>query len=73
MKNWLIPVAVLGLSGLGLVCASERGREQMRGFFDRLMEHADPLGEFNKFVDDQLTTIQRTLDNLAQTLEDSQA
>lgn len=73
MKNWLIPVAVLGLSGLGLVCASERGREQMRGFFDRLMEHGDPLGEFNKFVDDQLTTIQRTLDNLAQTLEDSQA
>ncbi|HSM84772.1 MAG TPA: hypothetical protein VLT16_01415 [Candidatus Limnocylindrales bacterium] len=73
MKNWLIPVAVLGLSGLGLVCASERGREQMRGLFDRLMEHGDPLGEFNKFVDDQLTTIQRTLDNLAQTLEDSQA
>ena len=69
MKNWLFPVAVLGLSGLGLVFASERGREQVRGWFDRLMEGGDPIGEFGKFVDDQLNAIQQTLDSLAEALE----
>ncbi len=72
MKNWLIPVAVLGVSGLGLLFASERGREQFRGFFDRLLVHGDPLGEFNKFVDEQLLVIQRTLDGLAAALEEPQ-
>jgi hypothetical protein len=73
MKNWLIPVAVLGVSGLGLLFASERGREQVRGLFDRLLEHGDPLREFNKFVDEQLSVIQRTLDSLAAALEERQA
>jgi hypothetical protein len=73
MKNWLIPVAVLGVSGLGLLCASERGREQVRNLFERMLEHGDPLSEFNKFVDDQLTAIQNALDSLAEALEEPQA
>lgn len=71
MKNWLLPIAVLGVSGLGLVCATEGGREQLRAFFDRLSKHGDPLGEFNKFLDDQLNAIQRTLDTLAEALEEA--
>jgi hypothetical protein len=70
MKNWFIPIAVLGVSGLGLLFASERGREQVRAFFERLVEHGDPLGEFNKFVDEQLTAIQHALDSLAEALEE---
>lgn len=72
-KNWLVPLAVLGASGLGLLFATERGREQVRGILDRLAEHGDPLGEFNKFLDDQLAAIQNTLDSLAQALEEPQA
>ena len=72
MKNWLIPIAVLGVSGLGLLFASERGREQVRGLFERLVEHGDPLGEFNKFVDDQLAAIQHALDSLSEALEEPQ-
>lgn len=72
MKNWFIPVAVVGLSGLGIMVASERGREKLRYAFDRLVEHGDPLGEFNNFLDDQLTAIQRALDNLAAALEDGE-
>lgn len=70
MKNWFIPLAVLGVSGLGLLFASERGREQVRAFFDRLLEHGDPFGEFNKFVDEQLTAIQHALDTLTEALEE---
>jgi hypothetical protein len=50
--------------------ASQRGREKLRHAFDRLAEHGDPLGEFNNFLDDQLTAIQRTLDHLAAALEE---
>jgi len=70
MKNWFIPVALVGLSGLGLMVASERGREKLRRGFDRLVEHGNPIGEFNNFLDDQLTSIQRALDSLAAALEE---
>ncbi len=73
MRNWLVPVTLLGLSGLGLFCASKRGREQMRVFFDRVARHGNPLGEFNKFLDDQLEVLQRTLDEVAAALEQQSA
>ena len=57
MKNWFVPATLLGLSGLALVFASEKGRERVRHFLDDLMEHGDPLSEFNKFCEDQLETI----------------
>ena len=49
--------------------ASEKGRERVRHFFDDLLEHGDPLGEFNKFCDDQLEAIQQNLDRVAKALE----
>jgi hypothetical protein len=73
MKNWFLPATVLGLSGLALVFASERGRERVRHFLDDLLEHGDPLGEFNKFCEEQLETIQENLDRLAKALEGPQA
>jgi hypothetical protein len=69
MKNWLLPVAVLGLSGVGLVFTSDRGRARMREFFDRLVESEDPLGEFNQAVESQLEYIQKSLDQLSEALE----
>jgi hypothetical protein len=72
MKNWLVPATLLGLSGLALVVASERGRERLRLFLDDLLEHGDPLGEFNKFCEDQLDAIQQNLDRVAKALEGPQ-
>ncbi len=72
MRNWFVPLAVLGLSGLGLVCASERGRNRLRVFFERAVE-GNPIGEVNKFLDDQLKVIQDTLDRLAEALEEQGA
>lgn len=73
MRNWLFPAAVVGLSGLGLLFASERGRERVRDFVERLLEHGDPLGEFSKFVDEQLDAIQTALDSVAAALEQPQS
>jgi hypothetical protein len=73
MKNWFLPATVLGLSGLALVFASERGRERVSHFLDHLLEHGDPLGEFNKFCEEQLETIQQNLDRLSKALDEPQA
>ncbi|HEV7676601.1 MAG TPA: hypothetical protein VGQ12_18880 [Candidatus Angelobacter sp.] len=70
MKNWFVPATLLGLSGLVLVFASEKGRERIRLLFDDLLEHGDPLTEFNKFCEDQLDAIQQNLDRVAKALEE---
>jgi hypothetical protein len=72
MRNWLAPLTVLGLSGLGLVCASERGRNGLRSLFERVATEGDPIGEVNRFLDDQLNAIQDTLDRLADALEEQE-
>ncbi|HLW52400.1 MAG TPA: hypothetical protein VKW06_06120 [Candidatus Angelobacter sp.] len=69
MKNWYIPIAVLSLSGLGLFCASQPGQAKLQELFEHLSGDGDPLKEFNNFLDEQLTAIQRTLDHLAEALE----
>ncbi|HWX55233.1 MAG TPA: hypothetical protein VN176_11645 [Verrucomicrobiae bacterium] len=69
MKNWFFPIAVLSVSGLGLLCASERARKRLHVFFERVAESGDPLGEFNKAMEDQLDTIQRTLERLSEALD----
>lgn len=73
MKNWVVPAILVGLAGLGLVVASERVREQVRGLFDQIADGADSLGDFSKFCDEQLGAIQNTLDRLAQAMEEEQA
>jgi hypothetical protein len=72
MKNWFLPVLVLGLSGVGLLFATEKGREQMLGLFDRMAKSVDPLGTFNHAFEEQLDNIQHTLDRLSQALEGPQ-
>jgi hypothetical protein len=73
MKNWLLPMAVLGVSGVGLLCASNRGRAQLRAFFDNLATSDDLFREFNRAVENELEYIQRTLDQLSETLETSRS
>lgn len=69
MKNWLLPLTVLGVSSLGLMFASERGRAQLRSVADRLATLKDPLGEFNQAVENELEHIQNTLNELSEALK----
>ncbi|HEY6252834.1 MAG TPA: hypothetical protein VI685_22990 [Candidatus Angelobacter sp.] len=72
MKNWLLPIAVLGVSGIGLMFASERGRTQLRHVLDRLADSEEPFADFNQAIEGQLQYIQQTLDQLSEALEVSQ-
>jgi hypothetical protein len=69
MKSWWLPIAVLGLSGLGLLYASKRGRGQLQSLFESLAEAPEAFGDFNKAIEDELECLQRTLDQLAAALE----
>jgi hypothetical protein len=69
MKNWYLPVLVLGLSGVGLLCATEKGRERLLAIFDRMAKSEDPLGDFNRALEAQVENIQNALDRLSQALE----
>ncbi len=69
MKNWLVPITVLGVSTLGLLFASERGRAQMKALLHQLANAKDPLGEFNHKVEQELDHIQEMLDQLSQALK----
>lgn len=69
MKNWVLPIAVLGVSGVGLLFASERGRTQLRSWFDRLADVEDHFGRFNQAIENELEYIQQTLDELSEALE----
>ena len=69
MRSWLMPVIVMGLSGVGLIFASDRGRKKVHDFIDRVSEAENPLGEFNKALDQQLAHIQQALDQLSEALE----
>ena len=68
MKNWLLPITVLSVSGLGLLFASERGRKRLHTLFEDI-NNADPLGQFNQALEDQLENIQHTLERLSKALE----
>lgn len=72
MKNWLLPIAVLGVSGIGLIFTNDRARARVRQAFDHLAHSEDPFGEFNNALETQLRYIQNTLDRLSEALETSQ-
>lgn len=69
MKNWFLPMTVLGVSTLGLVFASERGRAQLRSVLHQLATAEDPLREFNQAVEQELDHIQQTLEQLSRALK----
>lgn len=69
MKNWYLPVVVLGVSGIGLLFATEKGRERVLAFFDRMAKAENPLGTFNQAFEEQLDNIQSALDRLSQALD----
>ncbi|HYL92103.1 MAG TPA: hypothetical protein VEW69_02985 [Alphaproteobacteria bacterium] len=69
MRNWFVPAALLGICGVGLVFASERGRRGVQSLLDRMASTQDSLDEFAGALDEQLSHIQRTLDRLSRTME----
>lgn len=69
MRKWYVPLTVLGLGSLGVLLFSERGRDRLRWFFNRLEEAPDRLSEWNDTAQAELERIQETLNRISEAME----
>jgi hypothetical protein len=74
MRKWNLPMAMLGLGGLGVVgllgvlVGTERGRSIVHSFVEDFLEAPDRLDEWDEAVQTELDSIQAAIDALAQAL-----
>ena len=69
MRKWYVPLALLGMGGVGALVLSESGRRALRWMWDHAHEAPEALADFNERVEGELDRIQKTLNRLADTLE----
>ena len=65
MRKWW-PLALLGLSGLGMILFSER--KAVGPFGESLVDDGDDVADFEAAVDDELDRIQHALKQVARSL-----
>ena len=72
VKNWIIPVALLGLGGLAALVFSERGQELVGDFFDELEDGSEEtlkaIHDWNEAAQGELERLQDAVQQIAQTL-----
>jgi hypothetical protein len=71
MRRWYLPLTVLGLSGIGALLLSERGRVLLRGMFENFRQAPDRLldWDWNDSLDNELERIQAALNQIADSLD----
>jgi hypothetical protein len=69
MRKWYVPLAVLGVSGVGVVLLSPRGRAALRWLADNLQRAPEQLLEWNEAAQRELDHIQAALNRVAASLE----
>ncbi len=68
MRRWYVPLTVLGLSSIGVVLLSERGRSAVRALFRDFGRASNRLLVWNDGLQDELDGIQAMLDRIAESL-----
>jgi hypothetical protein len=72
MRNWMIPVAVLGLGGLAALALSDRGQELVRDIFEQIEGESEEtlraITEWNDAAQHELDRLQVAVSQIAQTL-----
>ncbi|MFB3812539.1 MAG: hypothetical protein ACE14L_00385 [Terriglobales bacterium] len=69
MRKWYVPVTILGLTGLGALFLTERGRAALRWAFENFHRAPDALLEWNEAAQRELDHIQAALNRVASSLE----
>jgi len=68
MRKWYVPLTVLGLGSIGALLVSDRGRRALQLALDRLVEAPDRLLEWNEAAQAELERIQKSLNQLSESL-----
>jgi hypothetical protein len=65
MRRWYLPLTVLGLGGLGMLFATERGRGLLRRASYIFEEAPGRLAEWTDTLDQEMASIQSAVDSIA--------
>jgi len=68
VPKWTIPLTFVGLSGLGAMLFSERGRKLVRSIAERLSSAPGRLAVWNDAAQKELDHIQQAVKELEQSL-----
>ena len=68
MRKWL-PLAILGVGGLGVLVLTEAGRRRVRWMMEQAQAGSDALLDFNQQAQRELDRIQTALNRVADVLE----
>jgi hypothetical protein len=69
MRKWYVPLALLGMSGVGALVLSDTSRRALRWVWDHAHEAPEALADFNERIEGELDRIQSSLNKLADSLE----
>lgn len=70
--RWLLPAAVFGLGGLGLLALSDRGIEALGWLVGRVKEAPQKFLEWNDAAQKELDRIESALERMAEAMEVAQ-
>jgi len=69
MRRWYLSMTVIGLSGIGALLLTERGRATLHKVLEKFWEAPDRLLEWNDNLQSELDRIQVALDQIAETID----
>jgi hypothetical protein len=68
MRKWYLPLTVLGLGGLGVLFATEKGREALSRAVDFLDEFPARYSDWSAQTEIEIANIQSAIDKIAHSL-----
>jgi hypothetical protein len=71
-SRWLLPAAVVGFGGLGLLVLSDRGLEALEWLASRVKDAPRRFQEWNEAAQEELERLQAAVDSLAEAFESAQ-
>jgi len=69
MRNWYLPLTVLGVAGLAVLALSERGRESVRRALGRMEDAPEPFRGWNDAAQRELESLREALARLSDTVQ----
>jgi hypothetical protein len=68
MRKWYLPLTVLGLTGLGALILSQRGRQALRWLADNFDRAPEALSQWNETAQRELEHLRTAVNQLADSL-----
>jgi HPt (histidine-containing phosphotransfer) domain-containing protein len=68
-RNWYVPLAVLGIFGLGALLLSEPGRHAIRLLAAKFEDAPDALQDLNRALQDEVERLQAAVNQIAESLQ----